>query len=324
MSLEIGLFLPHVQPEIFQDLAIRAEERGFDFICCDDHLISPFPPMGSFDGCYEAWTAMAYLAAKTNRVKLTHMTLIPTFRNPAVLAKMAATLDLLSGGRLILNLGAGWYRREFEAFNLPWEGHRERIQREREAIAIIRALWTEGEVSHQGKYYSLDKATLFPKPLQKPTPPIWVGGDSRSSMELAAELGDGWLFHGHSVEEARRMIESIKPLLRRNVAEFSFCTALFVSMGANAKSADAKFRQMIPEGTWNSFMKAAIRKEIHNRILGSPEECIRRIHEYTGCGVTNLITIFVDPGDVEVFASKVLPEVREREVKLVAKKEKKS
>jgi FMNH2-dependent dimethyl sulfone monooxygenase len=309
MTLKLGLFVPHAPANVFETFAVKADSSGFDFICCDDHLMSPFSPMTpDFQGCYEAWTAMAYLAGKTRRVKLSHMVLVPAFRTPGVLAKMAATLDLLSGGRLILTVGAGWYQKEFQAYSVPWEKHSLRIRREREAIEIIRSLWTEGELTFEGEYYTLRGATVIPKPLQSPSPPIWIGGDSRQSMELAVELGDGWLMHGHSPEEVRRMVLKAKPMIRRRGEVFSFCTAHFVLMGADQEKAEAKLRQIIPEKTWKDFMKAGIRKEIKHRISGTPRECLSRLREYADAGVTHLICIFLDPLDLDLFAKEVLPE----------------
>lgn len=310
MNMKLGLFLPHAPPDVFKTLAINADHAGFDFICCDDHLISPFSPMKpGFEGCYEAWTAMAYLAGKTEKINLSHMALVPSFRGPALLAKMAATLDILSNGRLFFTVGAGWYRREFEAYNLPWESHVERIQREREAIKVIRSLWTNKTANFEGKFYTLREASICPRPLQKPGPPIWVAGDSRRSMELAAELGDGWLMHGHSPGEVQRMIAKIKPILGEREKHFSFGTAHFLLMGLDKEKADQKLHQIIPENTWNDFMKARIRQEIKHRISGSPKACLKRLNEYSEAGLGHLILIFLDPVDVETFIREVLPEI---------------
>jgi alkanesulfonate monooxygenase SsuD/methylene tetrahydromethanopterin reductase-like flavin-dependent oxidoreductase (luciferase family) len=310
-DLKFGFFLPHVPSPGLETLALKADVAGFDFICCDDHLMSPFSSMApDFEGCYEAWTTMAYLAGKTKSVKLSHMVLVPTFRGPAVLARMASTLDVLSGGRLILTTGAGWFQKEFEAYHIPWEGHKERIGREREALQIIRALWTEDVVTFHGKYYSLTEADSFPRPLQKPCPPIWVGGDSKQSMNVAAELGDGWLMHGHYPEEVDRMIARMRPLLGQKADDFVFGTALFALMGPTREKADEKLRKVIPEKTWNDFMNADIRKEIKHRISGPPQDFVGRLRQYQAAGVNRIILIFLDPADVDLFVKEVLPEFR--------------
>ena len=169
---------------------------------------------------------------------------------------MAGTLDLLSKGRLILSVGAGWYQPEFDAFGLPWESHKERIEREREAIQIIRALWTQPSVTFEGKYYQLKEASVDPKPVQKPTPPIWVGGDSRQTMELAAELADGWMMHGHSPEEVGRVVGKMKPMLVDRTDDFTIGTAHFFALANSQTEAMAKIQGRFPQEIWGSFMNA--------------------------------------------------------------------
>jgi probable F420-dependent oxidoreductase len=311
MALELGFFIPPVPPEQFVAMALRAEEAGYDFITCDDHMIYPFgAPFGEGGqeyGIHEAWTAMTYLAGATSRISVSHMVLVPTFRGPGLLAKMGATLDLFSGGRMDLTVGAGWFEREFRAFDFPWEDHKGRLEREKEAIQIIRALWSEPRVSFQGRYYHLENAEVTPKPLQKPTPPIWVGGDSKGSMELAAELGDGWLVHGHQPDEIDRMFRKIRPLLGERAEGFGLGAAVFVIMGPDPDAATLKMKQMIPEAVWERFQMAGIKHEINNRISGNPQQCLDRIREYDRVGMTRLILIFLDPEDEERFVREVLP-----------------
>ncbi len=313
MALELGFFIPPVPPEQFVKMALRAEEVGYDFITCDDHMIYPFgAPFGEDDqeyGIHDAWTAMTYLAGATSRISVSHMVLIPTFRGPGLLAKMGATLDLFSGGRMDLTVGAGWFEREYRAFNFPWKDHKGRLEREREEIKIIRALWSEPRVSFQGKYYQLDNAEVTPKPLQRPTPPIWVGGDSKGSMELAAELGDGWLVHGHQPDEIDRMFRKIRQMLDDKAEGFGLGAAAFVVMGPDPGAATRKMRQMIPQAVWERFQMAGIKHEINNRISGNPQQCLDRIRSYEKVGMTRLILIFLDPEDSEWFVREVLPDL---------------
>jgi alkanesulfonate monooxygenase SsuD/methylene tetrahydromethanopterin reductase-like flavin-dependent oxidoreductase (luciferase family) len=238
------------------------------------------------------------------------MVLVVTFRGPGLLAKMGATLDLFSGGRMDLTVGAGWFEREFRAFNFPWEDHKERLDREREAVQIIRALWTQPRVSFAGKYYRLENAEVTPKPFQKPTPPIWIGGDSKRSMELAAELGDGWLVHGHQVHEIDAMFRSIRPLLGDKAGGFGLGAAAFVIMGSDPDAATRKMRQMISPAVWERFQMAGIRHELNNRVSGNPQQCFEQIKQYEKVGLTRLILIFLDPEDAERFGQEVLPELR--------------
>ncbi|MCF8095716.1 MAG: LLM class flavin-dependent oxidoreductase [Desulfobacteraceae bacterium] len=314
MSLEIGFFIPPVPPSDFIKMALRAEEVGYDFVTCDDHMIYPFgAPFGEEDqeyGIHDAWTAMTYVAGATSKISISHMVLIPTFRGPGLLAKMGATLDLFSGGRMDLSVGAGWFEREFKAFDFPWEKHKERLKREREAVRIIRSLWTEPQVSFEGKYYKLENAEVTPRPLQKPTPPIWIGGDSRPSMQLAADLGDGWLVHGHQPHELNKMFQAIRRILGEKAEDFGFGSALFVIMGSDPDAATRKMKKMISPAVWERFQMAGIKHELNNRISGNPQQCIDRIKELEELGMTRLILIFLDPEDSELFAREVLPKIR--------------
>ncbi len=308
--MKIGFFLPHVTPDIFFHIARQADRAGVDFICCDDHLMSPFSDMApDFEGCYEAWTAMTYVAGKTEKIGISHMVLIPGFRHPAVLAKMTATLDHLSKGRLTLTVGAGWNKREFEAYGLTWEDHAGRMRRLGEEIRIIKALWSEGPVDFNGRYYTLKKAEVLPKPWRG-RPPILVGGDSKRTMALAAELCDGWLMHGHDPDETARMIRHIRPMIKGREDDFIIGSAHFILIGDGRAEADQKLKRIVPEQTWSDFMKAGIRKEIRSRISGTADECLRRIDEYREAGLSRIVLVFLDPRDIDVFLTDVLPGIR--------------
>ena len=238
------------------------------------------------------------------------MVLVPTFRGPGLVAKMGATLDLFSGGRMDLSVGAGWFEREFQAYGFNWLGHKQRIEREREEVQIIKALWTEPQVSFAGKYYRLENAEVTPKPLQKPAPPIWIGGDSRRSMKLAAELGDGWLVHSHQPDEIDRMFKNIRPMLGDRADGFGLGAAAFVIMGSDPDEATRKMKRMITPEIWERFQAAGIRHELNNRVSGNAQQCLDRLKAYEAVGMTRFILIFLDPEDAERFAQDVMPQLR--------------
>lgn len=309
-GMKLGLFLPHIANPVFEQMALKAETLGFEFICCDDHLVSPFEPEESQGfGCYEAWTAMSYLAGRTQSIGLNHMVLVPAFRGPGLLAKMAATLDQLSGGRLTMTVGAGWFQKEYDAFQIPWEKHGQRIAREREAVQVIRSLWTQPRVTFEGDFYKLRDATVNPKPLQQPSPPIVISGDSRPSMELAAEMGDGWMMHGRPPQEAQRLITAIRPLLGAKAEKFEIASAVVVVLEKDEQTARKKLQDMIPRTTWDRFMQADINKEISGGIYGPPARCCHDLKAFADAGITSLTMIFMDPGDIDRFAIEVLPEL---------------
>jgi len=164
--------------------AVRAEDLGFDFVSAFDHLHGEAPT-------YEPWTLLTTIAARTTRLKVATRVLAVPYRHPAVLAKMAETLDRLSGGRLILGLGGGYDDREFAAFGLAARSAREKIEGLEEAVRVLRGLWAPESFSFDGRFYSLRDARIAPKPGHRI--PIWVGTFRARGLALAGRLADGWI-----------------------------------------------------------------------------------------------------------------------------------
>ncbi len=208
MAVEFGVSLPSrgplASPQSLRSLAQRAEDLSFDSVWVSDHVILPravdsFYPYAA-DGVptflpdedyYEPLAALNFLAGCTQRVRLgTHVLILP-YRNPVLTAKILATLDVLSEGRVILGAGVGWMEEEFQALGL--DTYRERGAVTDEYIELYKELWTEDEPVFQGKYYQLSGSGFRPKPVQKPHPPIWIGGHTGPAIRRAAKYGDGWL-----------------------------------------------------------------------------------------------------------------------------------
>jgi probable F420-dependent oxidoreductase len=191
-------------PEALRTLAQRAEDLAFDSVWVSDHIVVPrriesFYPYAA-DGVptfnpeqpyYEPLSVLNFLAGCTQRLRLgTHVLILP-YRNPVLTAKVLATLDVLSGGRVILGAGVGWMEEEFQALGLNSFAQRGAVTDE--YIRLFKELWTKEEPEFQGKYYQLSGAGFYPKPVQKPHPPIWIGGHTGPAIRRAAELGDGWM-----------------------------------------------------------------------------------------------------------------------------------
>jgi probable F420-dependent oxidoreductase len=190
-------------PERLGIIARKGEEFGFDALLAGDHILVPknissvypyteggeFPGSGSGESM-EQITLLSYIAGQTSKIRLVTSVLIVPHRNPLIAAKSLATLDLLSGGRLVVGVGVGWMREEFQALGLP--PFEERGAVTDEYIRAFKVLWTEDDPHFQGKYISFDDISFLPKPVQKPHPPIWVGGESRPALRRTAELADGW------------------------------------------------------------------------------------------------------------------------------------
>ena len=205
--MKYGIMLPSrgemARPENIVPIAHKAEELGFAVMMFPDHVIlpndvdSPYPytESGVFPGTdtnetVEQLTMLAYLAGQTKSIRLVTSVMIVPHRPPVLTAKVLSTIDVLSNGRVTVGVGVGWLRKEFEALQTP--PFEERGAVTDEYIQIFKELWTSDSPHFEGKYHSFSDLSFVPKPVQKPHPPIWVGGESRRAMRRAAELGDGW------------------------------------------------------------------------------------------------------------------------------------
>ncbi len=196
--LQVGLVLPVVEYNMagatprWADIAAiarRAEEVGFDSLWVPDHLLYRFAGQQRTQGWWECWSLLAALAAITERVALAPLVTATSFRNPALLAKMADTVDEISGGRLILALGAGYHEPEYQAFGFPFD---HRVGRFEEALTIIHGLLREGQVDFEGKYYQARECELRPRGPRAEGPPILIGSTSPRMLRLVARYADAW------------------------------------------------------------------------------------------------------------------------------------
>jgi probable F420-dependent oxidoreductase len=207
-SLAIGCTLPTsgpaADPSALGALAQAAEQLGFDSIWLSDHLVVPERISSSYpysDDGRAPWTptqayleplaSLAYVAGMTRKVRLgTHVLVMP-YRHPLITAKMVATIDTLSGGRVDLGIGVGWMREEFEALDSPSYDRRGAVTDEQ--VALLKAVWTNDVTDFRGEFYQFERLGAHPHPVQKPHPPIWVGGHTGPALRRTARLADGWL-----------------------------------------------------------------------------------------------------------------------------------
>ena len=169
----------------------HAEQTGWDAACVTDHFMPNTPDR--VGDMLESWTTLTALAALTKRMRVGTIVSGNTYRHPAVLAKMAANVDIISGGRLICGIGAGWQENEHQAYGLPFYTVAERLQRLDEACQVLHMLWTQERWTFKGKYYQLDYAPLMPKPVQKPRPELMIGGGGEKvTLKIVARWADHW------------------------------------------------------------------------------------------------------------------------------------
>lgn len=218
MKVGVPLFL--LRPQRMADVASRAEALGFESVWLPEHLIFPvdiasrYPyspdggaPIDPATPLLDPFVLLAQVAARTSRIRVgTNIYIVP-LRHPITTARMAMTLDLISGGRLSLGVGAGWLAEEFQAVDVDFES---RGARTRECVRAIRSLWTEDEIEFRGRFFSFGPVKFEPKPVQKPHPPILFGGESPAALRRAAALGDGWYGVRHTPETARDQVAILR------------------------------------------------------------------------------------------------------------------
>lgn len=182
-----------------------ADEAGFDHVWGFDHF-GPALPYDAGDDVFEGWAILAAMAEHTRRARIGLMATGNTYRHPAVLAKMATTVDHFSGGRLEFGIGAAWVEKEHQMLGLRLGGAGERIDRMRESLTVMKSLWTQPLTTFEGRHYTLHEAVSDPKPVQRPHPPIWIGGTGeRKTLRVAAELADVWNAFSVDAVEAGRL-----------------------------------------------------------------------------------------------------------------------
>jgi probable F420-dependent oxidoreductase len=221
--MKIGVPLFALRPEQLASVAQRAEALGFESVWMPEHLVFPtqivsrypyakdgVPPINPATPLLDPLIVLTQIAARTSRIRLgTNIYLLP-LRHPLQTARMAMTLDLLSNGRLELGVGVGWLAEEFAAAGIDFET---RAGRTREAVRVLKVLWTEAEPEFHGRYFSFDPLKFEPKPVQKPHPPLIFGGETDAALKRAAALGNGWYGVGHSPETAARQTKKLRTLL---------------------------------------------------------------------------------------------------------------
>ena len=334
--MRVGLTLPHydfslpeVSPITFEavaEQAVRAERLGFDSVWISDHFFASLDRYGGggeLYGTLEPLTTLGGVATRTERVRLGTLVLSAAFRHPAVLAKSATAVDRLSGGRLELGLGAGWYEEEFEAFGYPFGSVAERFDLLEETLAYVGALFDGEPASFEGKRFRLQEAYNHPRPVQEPRPPLLVGGKGGPRLlRIAAQHADGWNAawrwtpeaYAERAAAARRACERAG----RDPARFRLSLGLFTVVGENEADLQRRYElmgQQLPAGTGQKLGLDTLRKEC---LAGTTDEVVERVRSFADLGVSDLIVCpspvwfsMPDPSMVDLFAERVLPSLRD-------------
>lgn len=290
------------------DLWKKAEGWGYDSLWNFDHFYPIFvDPNGP---CLEGWTTLAALGQATSRVRIGHLVNGNTYRNPCVLAKMAATLDHVTSGRLNLGIGAGWFELEHDAFGLDFKTVRGRLDALDEACRILKGMFTGEPFSLKGKHYTVDNARGLPVPVQRPHPPIMIGGSGEKVLlRIVAEHADMWNTSGdadrlaHLVDVIRRHGDAVG----RDTEQIEKTVMMPMCYGGGSER--EKFMTQLIAG-----MQQCTSEEARRRIMmGSKDECLETVARYGKAGVTHFIFMAfqpVFPDELQAFAEDVAPAAR--------------
>jgi F420-dependent oxidoreductase-like protein len=289
-----------------------AERLGYDWASVGDHfLTNPVFGARDTDPWNEAWITLAALAEATERIRVGVLVTSVGYRHPALLAKMAATLDVISGGRLEFGIGAGYLEAEYRMYGLPFPRSSVRIAQLDEAIQVCKLLWTQEHADFSGEHFTLANAICKPKPLQQPYPPIWIGGmGEQKTLRVVAEHADGWNAFPMPVPQLQHKLD----VLRRHcdavgreydaIRKQLVCTAIIRSDPAQVEQELARFtvERQIPPG-----------QARHMAIAGTPEQVATELMPYVGIGFDMFLLMERVPLDHEslrLFMEDIAPRLR--------------
>jgi probable F420-dependent oxidoreductase len=289
-------------PDAFAQIAERAEALDIDSLWCSAHVIVPPQVKSGYilipgrkhpehwkERYWEPFTVLSFLAALTRKVTLGTSVVIVPMHNPIELAKQVAEVDQLSGGRFVFGIGVGWFEEEFEVLG---QNFRNRGARTDEAMDLMRALWSDDPVSFEGRHYSVDRAYFSPKPLQKPSPPIWVAGGSKVALKRAARIADAW----HPVRPTFEYLHEARSDLDRYLGE--------VGRAPGSVEIAVKLPLVFQDGPPGAEQAPT---------QGRPADIVDAIERYREAGASHLVMDFVPESlataldTMERFAQEVRP-----------------
>src|SRR5687767_3908489 len=286
--------------------AERAEALGFESLWAWDHVLLGVEP--SFP-IVDSITMLGAIAARTRKIRLGTGVLVLPLRNPVVAAKALGSLDVISGGRLILGVAAGWYAREFDAVGVPFRQRGRLFERN---LDILTRLWTEDRVTLQADEFNLREAVMRPRPAQRPRPPILIGGYVDAVLRRVATKGDGWLTYFYTPESYTRSWEKIVAFAReagRDPKTLTGTNQLAILVGKSRAETEEPMRKWL-QTEWD--VAAWSESTIEHAIRGSVDECVAQLRAHVATGVDRIILIpyRYEPAQVELIAKDILPRLR--------------
>lgn len=328
--MRFGLFIPQgwrqdltgIDPRehwsVMHGLARHADDGdAWEAVWVYDHFHAVPEPNG--EATHEAWSLISAFAASTQRVRLGQMCTCMSYRNPAYLAKVAATADIISGGRVEMGIGAGWYEHEWRAYGYGFPRAGERIAALEEGVEIFQQLWSKGVATLDGAHYQVDGAQLSPLPLQAGGPPLWIaGGGEKKTLRIAAQHAAYTNFDGSPEGFARKsaVLAEHCAALGRDFAQITRSANYNVVIGATQADVDDRlawihdhYRRTVP-----AKADEVLEQFRTGPLVGTPEQIVDKLRELDGLGLAYAITYFAeaayDRTGIELFEREVVPALR--------------
>jgi probable F420-dependent oxidoreductase len=285
--------------------ATRAEVLGFESLWAWDHVLLGVEP--SFP-ILDSITTLGAVAARTTKIKLGTGVLVLPLRNPVVAAKALGSLDVISKGRLVLGVAAGWYAREFDAVGVPFKQRGKLFERN---LDILMKLWTQDRVTLKADEFNLREAVMVPRPVQRPRPPILVGGYVDAVLKRAGTVGDGWLTYFYTPESFTKGWSKVQAFAReagRDPKTLQSTNQLAIYVGCDREQTATDMRRWLST-EWD--VAAWSESTIEHAIHGSPDQCVEQLKAHVATGVDRIILIpYRYQGEqVERIAKEVLPKL---------------
>ncbi len=294
-----------------RDLTIKAEKLGFESAHVNDHFIGFDEKQEKKEPYLEALMLMSALAIETEKIKLGHIVLCNSFRNPAYLAKMISTLDNISKGRALLWLGAGWYEEEYKAYGYPFPEPKIRVDELEESLTIYKKLFTEDSTNYEGKFWKLENNRNYPKPIQKPYPQIILGTDGKRMMDIACREADGINLPYTKIDDLPDAINRIKINLekyQRDVENFEISYFNTINVVDSQEELDAIVERIIKAAPED---KKPLKEDIlRNSFIGCTEDLKNQITKVEEMGIQKMVIAIRKSESIEdpmkLFADKIM------------------
>jgi F420-dependent oxidoreductase-like protein len=291
--------------ETMTRVAKEADGLGYDSIWVFDHFHTV--PTPELETTFECWTITAGLARDTQRVKVGQMVTCNGYRNPALLAKIASTVDVMSHGRLLFGLGAGWYEHEWRAYGYGFPETRDRMGMFREACEIVHLMWTEDYPTFKGKYYTIDKPINEPKGVQKPHPSFWIGGGGEKvTLKLVAKYGDACNLGSADLDQFRHKLDVLRQHCEeqnRDYNEIIRSTGVTVHLVESEQSAEQETALARGDRPYAEYAR--------DTIVGTPDQVVERLQRVVDAGANYFIVsiprVAYDLDPLRRFAQEVMP-----------------